>query len=183
MNYVWAGLFHPARKVRQPYWRIYNDAYVQSADAMVPAYPAFEAENTRITNWTYSFKYSFFFLLKCFFSAQNLFCSAQKLPQSWPLDATFEEENTRRHELDICVQIPFFFCSNVFCSAQNLPQGMANLPQGIEDHRRFPEIPEDIMNYHVQDDQDINNHYESPKRDLPPWRAASFQMGYLLWTR
>lgn len=47
MNYVWAGLFHPARKVRQPYWRIYNDAYVQSADAMVPAYPAFEEENTR----------------------------------------------------------------------------------------------------------------------------------------
>jgi splicing factor 3B subunit 1 len=39
MNYVWAGLFHPARKVRQPYWRIYNDAYVQSADAMVPYYP------------------------------------------------------------------------------------------------------------------------------------------------
>ncbi|CRK39610.1 hypothetical protein BN1723_018725, partial [Verticillium longisporum] len=26
MNYVWAGLFHPARKVRQPYWRLYNDA-------------------------------------------------------------------------------------------------------------------------------------------------------------
>ncbi|KAG9203641.1 U2 snRNP component prp10 [Epicoccum nigrum] len=47
MNYVWAGLFHPARKVRQPYWRIYNDAYVQSADAMVPSYPAFEEENTR----------------------------------------------------------------------------------------------------------------------------------------
>jgi hypothetical protein len=33
--------------IRQPYWRIYNDAYVQSADAMVPAYPAFEEENTR----------------------------------------------------------------------------------------------------------------------------------------
>jgi splicing factor 3B subunit 1 len=47
MNYVWAGLFHPARKVRQPYWRIYNDAYVQSADAMVPAYPAFEDEELR----------------------------------------------------------------------------------------------------------------------------------------
>lgn len=47
MNYVWAGLFHPARKVRQPYWRIYNDAYVQSADAMVPAYPAFEDEELK----------------------------------------------------------------------------------------------------------------------------------------
>lgn len=39
MNYIWAGLFHPARKVRTPYWRLYNDAYVQSADAMVPYYP------------------------------------------------------------------------------------------------------------------------------------------------
>ncbi|KAL1583797.1 hypothetical protein WHR41_07164 [Cladosporium halotolerans] len=39
MNYVWAGLFHPARKVRTPYWRLYNDAYVMSADAMVPYYP------------------------------------------------------------------------------------------------------------------------------------------------
>ncbi|RAR13012.1 splicing factor 3B subunit 1 [Stemphylium lycopersici] len=47
MNYVWAGLFHPARKVRQPYWRIYNDAYVQNADAMVPAYPTFEEDEVR----------------------------------------------------------------------------------------------------------------------------------------
>ena len=44
MNYVWAGLFHPARKVRQPYWRLYNDAYVQSADAMVPYYPNLDEE-------------------------------------------------------------------------------------------------------------------------------------------
>jgi splicing factor 3B subunit 1 len=47
LNYIWAGLFHPARKVRQPYWRIYNDAYVQSADSMTPAYPMFEEENLR----------------------------------------------------------------------------------------------------------------------------------------
>ncbi|KAI1916137.1 U2 snRNP component prp10 [Ophidiomyces ophidiicola] len=39
MNYVWAGLFHPARKVRTPYWRLYNDAYVQGADSMIPYYP------------------------------------------------------------------------------------------------------------------------------------------------
>ena len=39
LNYVWAGLFHPARKVRTPYWRLYNDAYVQGADSMVPYYP------------------------------------------------------------------------------------------------------------------------------------------------
>ena len=42
MNYVWAGLFHPARKVRTPYWRLYNDAYVQGADAIVPYYPSLE---------------------------------------------------------------------------------------------------------------------------------------------
>ncbi|KAM3534126.1 hypothetical protein MY4038_002652 [Beauveria bassiana] len=42
LNYVWAGLFHPARKVRTPYWRLYNDAYVQAADAMVPYYPNLE---------------------------------------------------------------------------------------------------------------------------------------------
>ncbi|CAO2656818.1 Nn.00g056210.m01.CDS01 [Neocucurbitaria sp. VM-36] len=47
MNYIWAGLFHPARKVRQPYWRIYNDAYVQNADSIVPAYPTFEEEDVR----------------------------------------------------------------------------------------------------------------------------------------
>jgi hypothetical protein len=46
------------------------------------------------TNWTYSFN-------TFFFPAQNLFCSAQNLPQAWPLDST------------------------------NLPQGMANLPQGM----------------------------------------------------
>ena len=44
MNYVWAGLFHPARKVRQPYWRLYNSAYVQSADGMVPYYPNLDEE-------------------------------------------------------------------------------------------------------------------------------------------
>jgi splicing factor 3B subunit 1 len=44
LNYVWAGLFHPARKVRIPYWRLYNDAYVQGADGMVPYYPNLDEE-------------------------------------------------------------------------------------------------------------------------------------------
>lgn len=38
-NYLWAGLFHPAQKVRSPYWKLYNLAYVQNADALVPYYP------------------------------------------------------------------------------------------------------------------------------------------------
>jgi len=44
LNYVWAGLFHPARKVRTIYWRLHNDAYVQGADAMVPYYPNLEED-------------------------------------------------------------------------------------------------------------------------------------------
>ncbi|TAQ87289.1 hypothetical protein B7494_g4377 [Chlorociboria aeruginascens] len=44
MNYVWAGLFHPARKVRLPYWRLYNSSYVQEADAMIPYYPNLDDE-------------------------------------------------------------------------------------------------------------------------------------------
>lgn len=39
LNYVWPGLFQAARKVRAPYWKIYNAAYVQNCDAMVPYYP------------------------------------------------------------------------------------------------------------------------------------------------
>lgn len=41
-NYMWSGLFHPARKVRTPYWKIYNGAYVQCSDALVPYYPRIE---------------------------------------------------------------------------------------------------------------------------------------------
>ncbi|RKP29773.1 ARM repeat-containing protein [Metschnikowia bicuspidata] len=39
MKYVWAGLFQAARKVRVPYWKLYNAAYIQSCDALVPCYP------------------------------------------------------------------------------------------------------------------------------------------------
>lgn len=47
MNYVWAGLFHPARKVRVPYWKCYNNAYVQGADAMVPYFPSLDEEHMK----------------------------------------------------------------------------------------------------------------------------------------
>jgi splicing factor 3B subunit 1 len=39
MNYIWAGLFHPARRVRGSFWRVNNDAYVQAADALIPYFP------------------------------------------------------------------------------------------------------------------------------------------------
>ncbi|QPG75206.1 hypothetical protein FOA43_002556 [Brettanomyces nanus] len=48
MNYVLAGLFHPARRVRAAYWRIYNTMYVNAADSMVPYYPRFEAVGVEI---------------------------------------------------------------------------------------------------------------------------------------
>ncbi|KAK6463098.1 armadillo-type protein [Scheffersomyces coipomensis] len=41
-NYIWTGLFHPARKVRSPYWKIYNAAYVHNVDSLVPYYPRIE---------------------------------------------------------------------------------------------------------------------------------------------
>ncbi|ODV93299.1 hypothetical protein PACTADRAFT_51908 [Pachysolen tannophilus NRRL Y-2460] len=44
MNYCLSGLFHPAKMVRQPYWKVYNSMYVQSCDSMVPYYPDFDDE-------------------------------------------------------------------------------------------------------------------------------------------
>eukprot|EP01094_Clydonella_sp_ATCC50884_P021871 TRINITY_DN4905_c3_g1_i3.p1 TRINITY_DN4905_c3_g1~~TRINITY_DN4905_c3_g1_i3.p1 ORF type:complete len:1207 (+),score=442.14 TRINITY_DN4905_c3_g1_i3:256-3876(+) len=37
--YVVQGLFHPARKVRNIYWKVYNSLYIGSQDNMIPAYP------------------------------------------------------------------------------------------------------------------------------------------------
>ncbi|EDO16036.1 hypothetical protein Kpol_1067p8 [Vanderwaltozyma polyspora DSM 70294] len=39
MNYVWAGLFHPARNVRKSFWKLYNKLYIQHGDALIPYYP------------------------------------------------------------------------------------------------------------------------------------------------
>lgn len=39
LQYVVTGLFHPARKVRDVYWKIYNSLYIYAADALTPAYP------------------------------------------------------------------------------------------------------------------------------------------------
>ena len=48
--YALQGLFHPARKVRNAYWRVYNATYIGAQDALVAAYPrlpdAPEAGNT-----------------------------------------------------------------------------------------------------------------------------------------
>jgi hypothetical protein len=36
------GLFHPARKVREVYWRLYNSLYIGAQDALVACYPRLE---------------------------------------------------------------------------------------------------------------------------------------------
>jgi splicing factor 3B subunit 1 len=45
LNYIWAGLFHPARRVRTSYWRCFNDCYTYNADACLPYYPFGMVEN------------------------------------------------------------------------------------------------------------------------------------------
>ncbi|ESP03174.1 hypothetical protein LOTGIDRAFT_199416 [Lottia gigantea] len=39
LQYVLQGLFHPARKVRDVYWKVYNTVYIGAQDGMIPAYP------------------------------------------------------------------------------------------------------------------------------------------------
>ncbi|MCH81670.1 splicing factor 3B subunit 1-like [Trifolium medium] len=40
LNHCVQGMFHPARRVREAYWMIYNSLYVADQDALVPAYPS-----------------------------------------------------------------------------------------------------------------------------------------------
>lgn len=46
-NYLWAGLFHPAKNVRIVFWKLYNKIYIDNPDALVPHYPV-SADDTRI---------------------------------------------------------------------------------------------------------------------------------------
>jgi splicing factor 3B subunit 1 len=45
LNYIWAGLFHPARRVRTSFWRCFNDCYTYNSDACLPFYPFGMDEN------------------------------------------------------------------------------------------------------------------------------------------
>merc|ERR1711968_191429 len=42
LQYAVQGLFHPARKVREAYRKIYNNLYIGGQDALIPAYPIME---------------------------------------------------------------------------------------------------------------------------------------------
>lgn len=42
--YVIQGLFHPARRVREIYWKIFNNLYLGAQDALVAYYPEIKPE-------------------------------------------------------------------------------------------------------------------------------------------
>ena len=44
LQYALQGLYHPARKVRESYWRVFNTLYIYAADALVMGYPMLEDE-------------------------------------------------------------------------------------------------------------------------------------------
>ncbi|KAG7364512.1 splicing factor 3B subunit 1 [Nitzschia inconspicua] len=44
LQYTLQGLYHPARKVREVYWRVFNTLYIYHADALVAGFPAVEDE-------------------------------------------------------------------------------------------------------------------------------------------
>ncbi|KAI9008593.1 splicing factor 3B subunit 1 [Hyaloraphidium curvatum] len=48
LNYVLQGLFHPARRVREVYWKIYNNIYMAHADALVSYYPRVDDDERNI---------------------------------------------------------------------------------------------------------------------------------------
>ncbi len=45
MLYTLQGLFHPARRIRETYWKIYNNMYVYGQDALTPYYPRLEDDD------------------------------------------------------------------------------------------------------------------------------------------
>eukprot|EP00762_Andalucia_godoyi_P004075 ANDGO_06376.mRNA.1 U2 snRNP component prp10 len=52
LQYLLQGLFHPAQKVREAYWAVYNSLYVGSADALVAFYP--RIRDDAVTGCNYS---------------------------------------------------------------------------------------------------------------------------------
>lgn len=44
-EYLLQGLFHPARKVRECYWKLYNVLYIGSQPCLISSYPRLESEN------------------------------------------------------------------------------------------------------------------------------------------
>ena len=59
LSYVVQGLFHPARKVRDVYWKIYNSLYVGAQDSLVAFYPRVEDDGRY-----FPFYFIFFFFFR-----------------------------------------------------------------------------------------------------------------------
>ncbi|KAF1780589.1 Armadillo-type fold [Phytophthora cactorum] len=53
LQYVLQGLFHPARRVREVYWKIYNSLYMYAQDGLTPAYPVLDDDGVNSYNRTY----------------------------------------------------------------------------------------------------------------------------------
>lgn len=45
LSYVLPGLYHPARRVREAYWRVYNSIYLGGQEALVPFFPRIPDES------------------------------------------------------------------------------------------------------------------------------------------
>ncbi|KAJ3103763.1 Splicing factor 3B subunit 1 [Phlyctochytrium planicorne] len=45
LHYILQGLYHPARRVREIYWKIFNNLYIGSQDALVAFYPRIENDS------------------------------------------------------------------------------------------------------------------------------------------
>ena len=57
--YIIQGLFHPAKKVRDPYWKLFDILYIGSQDSLVPFYPLPENKGSVDSNegWRMNFYY------------------------------------------------------------------------------------------------------------------------------
>ena len=52
LQYCLQGLYHPARKVREVYWKLFNTLYIYGADALVAGYPMVEDEGENMYSRT-----------------------------------------------------------------------------------------------------------------------------------
>ena len=50
LQYVLQGLFHPAKRVRDVYWKIFNNTYLGSQDALVAYYPCLDDDDQTAVN-------------------------------------------------------------------------------------------------------------------------------------
>eukprot|EP01035_Chromulina_nebulosa_P016953 gene16953-22445_t len=53
MMYLLQGLYHPARRVRDVYWKVYNSLYICCQDSLTPSYPRIEDDGVNSYRRTY----------------------------------------------------------------------------------------------------------------------------------